>query len=154
MLNINKLAPDFSAYDAKNNLHKLSDYRGKKVILYFYPKDNTSGCSTQACGYAKFYNDFSNLNTVVIGVSKDTSKSHASFIKKYKLPFILLADPQRAILKLYDVLKPKKMFGKEVIGTHRNTFIINENGIIIGIYKDVNPHENPSLMLKAIKEMV
>lgn len=130
-------APDFTLMGSDNKEHKLSDYRGKKVILYFYPKDNTPGCSTQAQNFRDFHKDFTEKNTVVLGVSRDSLKSHEKFITKYELPFILLSDEAEEVCNLYNVMKQKMMFGKKVFGIERSTFLIDENGVITDIYRKV-----------------
>ena len=137
MLEIGTLAPDFTLMDQDGNPVTLSDFRNQKVVLYFYPKDNTSGCTTQACSYRDHYPQFIEKGAKVIGVSKDTVRSHANFKAKYDLPFTLLADPEREVLALYDVLKEKTMYGKKAIGTVRTTYLINENGVIIQAYDKV-----------------
>ena len=137
MININELAPDFTLMGSDGKEHKLSDYRGKKVILYFYPKDNTPGCTTEACDFRDNYTTIQDKNAVVIGISKDNLKSHDRFISKFGLPFILLADEDKAICSLYDVIKEKNMYGKKVLGIERSTFIINEEGILIHEFRKV-----------------
>lgn len=137
MININELAPDFSLMGSDGKEHKLSDYRGKKVILYFYPKDNTPGCTTEACDFRDNYSTIIDKNAVVIGISKDNLKSHDKFVTKFGLPFILLADEEKIICKLYDVIKEKNMYGKKVLGIERSTFIIDENGILTKEFRKV-----------------
>ena len=117
--------------------HKLSDYKGKKVILYFYPKDNTPGCTTEACNFRDNINTITNLNAIVLGISKDTLKSHNKFIEKFNLPFILLSDEDKLVCHLYDVIKEKNMFGKKVLGIERSTFIIDEEGRLIKEFRKV-----------------
>ena len=151
MLKIGQIAPDFTLPDQDGNLRSLRDFRGQKVVLYFYPKDNTPGCTAQACGFAQLYLQFSEQGAVIIGISKDSVKSHKNFANKYKLPFILLADPQREVLARYEVLKPKKMYGKEVIGTIRTTLLLDEEGKIVKLASDVNAQENPQDSLDALQ---
>lgn len=151
MLKIGQIAPDFTLPDQDGNLRSLRDFRGQKVVLYFYPKDNTPGCTAQACGFAQLYPQFSEQGAVIIGISKDSVKSHKNFANKYKLPFILLADPQREVLARYEVLKPKKMYGKEVIGTIRTTLLLDEEGKIVKLASDVNAQENPQDSLDALQ---
>lgn len=131
MLEINKLAPDFTLNDKDGNSVSLSDFKGKRVVLYFYPKDNTSGCSVQAQRYNELYEEFKENGDVVIGVSKDSEESHKKFASKYDLKFLLLSDPEHKVIELYDCWKEKNMYGKKVLGTKRTTYIINEEGIII-----------------------
>ena len=123
-------APDFTLADNDGNSVSLSDFLGKKVVLYFYPKDNTPGCTRQACAFAAAYEGFKQKNTVVIGVSKDSTASHRKFADKYGLPFILLSDPDRVAIEAYEVWQEKKLCGKISMGVVRTTFIIDENGII------------------------
>ncbi|MBP1888775.1 peroxiredoxin Q/BCP [Clostridium moniliforme] len=131
------IAPDFSLIGSDNKEHKLSDYRGRRVILYFYPKDNTPGCSLEAQDFKNHYQKFLDNNTVILGVSRDSLKSHDKFITKYDLPFILLSDENEEVCKLYDVLKEKNMFGKKVFGIERSTFVIDKDGKIEDIYRKV-----------------
>lgn len=137
MLNVGDTAPDFSLPDQHGAERRLSDFRGKKVVLYFYPKDNTSGCTTEAVGFRDIADKFADNNAVVIGVSKDSVNSHRKFADKYSLPFILLADENKKAIDLYGVFKEKKMYGKTVMGVKRTTFVIDEYGVIERIYSDV-----------------
>ena len=137
MLNVGDIAPDFSLPDQDGKERRLSDFRGKKVVLYFYPKDNTSGCTTEAVGFRDIAEKFTDNNAVVIGVSKDSVRSHRNFADKYSLPFILLADEERKAIDLYGVFKEKKMYGKTVTGVKRTTFVIDEYGVIERIYAEV-----------------
>lgn len=130
-------APEFTLMGSDNKEHKLSDYIGKKVILYFYPKDNTPGCSTQAQNFRDHHVTFTDNNTVVLGISRDSLKSHDKFITKYDLPFVLLSDETQEVCNLYGVMKEKMMFGKKVFGIERSTFIIDENGMLSEIYRKV-----------------
>ena len=130
-------APDFKLLGSDKKEHKLSDYLNKKVILYFYPKDNTPGCSREAQDFKESIKDFADNNTVIIGISRDSIKSHDKFIEKYDLPFLLLSDEDEIVCNLYGVLKEKTMFGKKCFGIERSTFIINEDGIITKIYRKV-----------------
>lgn len=131
------LAPDFELIGSDNKMHKLSDYRGKKVILYFYPKDNTPGCTIEAGDFRDANDTLSDLNTVILGISRDSLKAHDKFITKLGLPFILLSDENEELCNLYGVLKEKNMFGKKVFGIERSTFIINEEGILVKEYRKV-----------------
>ncbi|MEG1001841.1 MAG: peroxiredoxin [Clostridium sp.] len=131
------MAPDFTLTGSDNKEHKLSDYRGKKVILYFYPKDNTPGCSLEAQDFKRYNEKFLDDNTVILGVSRDSLKAHDKFITKYDLPFVLLSDENEEVCKLYNVLKEKNMFGKKVFGIERSTFVIDKDGKIEDIYRKV-----------------
>ena len=128
----------------------LADYRGKKVILYFYPKDNTSGCTKQACGFSERYPHFSEKGVEVLGVSKDTVESHKRFEEKFSLAFTLLSDPERRVLEAYDVWKEKKNYGKVSMGVVRTTYLIDENGIIIRANDKVKAAEDPENMLAEV----
>ena len=143
-------APDFSLMDKDGREIKLSDYLGKKVVLYFYPKDNTPGCTRQACGFAGLYHEFESRGVVVIGISKDSVASHQKFAKKYDLPFILLADPERQAIEGFGVWQEKKMYGKVCMGVARTTFIIDENGIVTQIKKKVKPDTNAAEILELL----
>ena len=136
-IEIGMMAPDFNLMGSDNKEHKLSDYRGKRVILYFYPKDNTPGCSLEAQDFKNYHQKFLDNNTVILGVSRDSLKSHDKFITKYELPFVLLSDENEEVCKLYEVLKEKNMFGKKVFGIERSTFIIDENGILTHEFRKV-----------------
>lgn len=138
MLKLGQVAPDFSAKDKDGKLHKLSDYKGQKVILYFYPKDNTPGCTTEACDLRDSYAFFKEKGYTVIGVSKDSEKSHEKFSTKYNLPFLLLADTDKTIIKAYEAEHKKIMFGKECTVTKRMTVVIDEMGKISHILPKVN----------------
>lgn len=150
MLKLGTKAPDFKLEDQKGEVHQLSDYLGKKVILYFYPKDNTSGCTKQACSFAQVYPDILEKNAVILGVSKDSVKSHKKFQEKYNLPFTLLADPDHKVIEAYDVWKEKKMYGKTYMGIVRSTYLINEEGIIVKALEKVKPADNPKEMAEML----
>ncbi len=150
MLNIGTAAPDFALPDQNGEVRKLSDFSGKRVILYFYPKDLTAGCTKQACGFAELYPQFMKKGAVVIGVSKDTAASHKKFEEKYNLPFILLADPDREVIQAYDVWKEKNMYGKATMGVVRTTYLIDESGMIIKAFTKVKAAENPQQMLNEL----
>ena len=137
MINVGELAPDFSLIGSDKKEHKLSDDRGKKVILYFYPKDNTPGCTTEACDFRDNYTTITDKNTVVLGISKDTLNAHDKFIAKFELPFVLLSDEEKVVCSLYDVIKEKNMYGKKVLGIERSTFLIDENGILVKEFRKV-----------------
>ena len=144
-------APDFSLPDKDNNMVSLSDFAGKKVVLYFYPKDNTPGCTRQACAFAATFDEYNALNTVVIGISKDSAASHVKFAEKYALPFILLADTELEAIKAYDVWQEKKMCGKVSMGVVRTTYIIDENGYIEKAMPKVKPDTNAEEVLAYLK---
>lgn len=152
MLEVGTKAPDFTLPDQNGTMHSLADYRGEKVILYFYPKDNTSGCTKQACGFSERYPHFREKGVEVLGVSKDSVESHKRFEEKYGLAFPLLADPERKVLEAYDVWKEKTNYGKVSMGVVRTTYLIDENGMIIRAQDKVKAAENPEEMLKAIEE--
>ena len=147
MLNIGDKAPLFSLPDQNGKVHNLEDYRGKKVVLYFYPKDNTSGCTKQACNFAELYPQFTEKGAVVLGVSKDSVASHKKFEEKYGLPFTLLSDPEKKVIQAYDVWKEKKNYGKVSMGVVRTTYLIDENGIIVKAFDKVKAADNPAQML-------
>ena len=147
MLAVGTKAPDFTLPDQNGELRKLSDYRGQKVILYFYPKDMTPGCTKQACGFAELYPQFLERGAVVLGISKDSVASHKKFEEKYGLPFVLLSDPEKTVIQAYDVWKEKKMYGKVSMGVVRTTYLIDEQGIIVKGFEKVKPAENPADML-------
>ena len=150
MLEIGTKAPAFTLPDQNGKAHSLSDYAGKKVILYFYPKDNTPGCTKQACGFADRYPQFLEKGAVVLGVSKDSVSSHKNFEQKYALPFPLLSDPGKEVIQAYDVWKEKKNYGKVSLGVVRTTYLIDENGIIIKAMGNVKAAENPERMLEFV----
>ena len=147
MLQEGTMAPDFTLENQNGEKVSLSDFRGKKVVVYFYSRDNTAGCTKQACAFAAGYGEFQAMNVPVIGISKDTAASHGKFAAKYELPFILLADPEKVVHAAYDVLKEKTMYGKKVIGTERTTYIIDESGMIVKAMKKVKPDTNASDVL-------
>ena len=128
----------------------MSDFQGKKVILYFYPKDNTPGCTTQACGFRDNYPQFSQKDAIILGVSKDSVESHKKFQKKYQLPFTLLSDPELTVIQSYDVWKEKNMYGKKVMGVERSTYLIDEQGMIEKAFSKVKAIKNPDDMLELI----
>ena len=150
MLQIGMQAPDFTLSDKDGNPVTLSAFRGKKVVLYFYPKDNTPGCTRQACAFAAQYEAFQSADIEVIGISKDSVASHAKFAEKYDLPFILLADPDRLAIEAYGVWQEKKMAGKLGMGVVRTTFVINEDGVITAVMPKVKPDTNAAEVLAAL----
>ncbi|MCR5731585.1 MAG: thioredoxin-dependent thiol peroxidase [Sphaerochaetaceae bacterium] len=150
MLEIGSLAPDFTLLDQNGKEHTLSSYRGKKVILYFYPKDNTSGCTAQACGFRDRMPQITEKGAVILGVSKDSVKSHKKFEDNYSLPFTLLADTELEVIKAYDVWKEKNMYGKKTFGVVRTTYLIDEEGKIINALGKVKAKDNPEQMLELL----
>ena len=145
-------APNFTLNDKDGNAVSLSDFLGKKVILYFYPKDNTPGCSRQACAFAAAYEGFKKNDVVVIGISKDSVASHQKFAEKYNLPFILLSDPERAAIEAFGVWQEKKMCGKVSMGVVRTTFIIDENGVVEKVMEKVKPDTNAAEILEYLSK--
>ena len=150
MLNIGQAAPDFELPDQNGQTHKLSDYRGQKVILYFYPRDNTSGCTKQACGFRDLYPQFREKGAVVLGVSKDTVASHKKFEENHGLPFTLLSDVEKTTIMAYDCWKEKKNYGKVSMGVVRTTYLIDENGVIVKAVDKVKAADNPAQMLETL----
>lgn len=151
MIEINCAVPDFTLMGSDNQEHKLSQYRGKKVILYFYPRDNTPGCSTEACNFRDSNDVFINKNAIIIGISRDSLKSHTKFIEKFNLPFILLSDEKEEVCNLFNVIKEKNMYEKKVFGIERSTFIINEEGILVKEYRKVKVKDHVSTVLKDLE---
>ena len=147
MLNVGTKAPDFTLQDKNGNTVSLSDFSGKKVVLYFYPKDNTPGCTRQACAFAQSYDAFRKDDIVVIGISKDSVASHLKFAEKFSLPFILLSDPELQAIQAYDVWQEKKLYGKVSMGVVRTTYIINEQGNIEMVMPKVKPDTNAAEIL-------
>ena len=142
MLKVGMKAPEFSLENQNGELINLKDYLGKKVVIYFYPKDHTPGCTKQACAFRDSYQEFRKNNIVVFGISKDTVSSHLKFVEDYELPFTLLSDPDLVVIQAYDVWKEKKMFGKSYMGITRSTYVIDENGFIIKTFAKANPDTN------------
>ena len=147
MLNIGTVAPDFTLPDQNGEPHRLSDYRGRKVILYFYPKDNTAGCTKQACNFKELMPQFREKGAVILGVSKDSVASHKRFEEKYGLPFTLLSDEEKTVIQAYDVWKEKKNYGKVTMGVVRTTYLIDEKGVIVRAFDKVKAADNPAQML-------
>ena len=147
MLEIGMKAPEFTLFDKDGNAVSLSDFLGKKIVLYFYPKDNTPGCTRQACAFAAAYEGFKAKNVVVIGISKDSVASHLKFAQKYELPFILLSDPELQAIQAYGVWQEKKLYGKVSMGVVRTTFIIDEQGNIEKVMPKVKPDTNAAEIL-------
>ena len=150
MLEIGSKAPDFSLPDQNGQMHSLSEYAGQKVILYFYPKDMTSGCTKQACGFAELYPQFREKGAVVLGVSRDSVASHKKFEEKYGLPFTLLSDPELTVIKAYGVWQEKKNYGKTTMGVVRTTYLIDEKGMIEKSFGKVRAADNPAKMLEEL----
>lgn len=146
-------APDFTLPDQTGKMVSLKDYLGQKVVVYFYSKDGTAGCTRQAQGFAALYNEFRKLNVAVIGISKDTETAHGKFAAKYELPFTLLADPEHTALTAYDVWKEKNMYGKKVMGVIRSSYVIDEKGIIIKADGKVKPDDNARQVLDFLKTL-
>ena len=154
MLTAGMKAPDFSLSDQHGNTVSLADFAGKKIVLYFYPRDNTPGCSRQACAFAGAYEDFKTMNVAVIGVSKDSVASHVKFAEKYSLPFTLLSDPELQAIQAYDVWQEKKNYGKVSMGVVRSTYIIDENGVIEKVMPKVKPDTNAAEILEYLRGKV
>ena len=151
MIQPGTLAPDFELPDQNGNIRTLKEFRGKKVILYFYPKDNTAGCTKQACGFAELYPQFNEKGATIIGISNDSVASHKKFEEKYNLNFILISDTQLEAIQAYDVWHEKTMCGKKSMGVVRTTYLIDENGIITKAMEKVKAAENPGDMLKSLE---
>ena len=148
MLKVGTKAPDFTLPDRSGKMVSLSDFLGKKVILYFYPKDNTSGCTKQALCFREAHERLENQNVVVIGISKDSVKSHENFVTKYDLPFVVLSDTELSVIKTYEVWGEKKLYGRSYMGVFRDTYVIDEKGIIVGAFEKVKPDQAVELYLK------
>ena len=151
MLEVGTKAPDFTLPDKDGNLVSLSDFAGRRVVLYFYPRDNTPGCTRQACAFAGAYEDFKALDAVVIGVSKDSAASHQKFAEKHGLPFLLLSDPELAAIQAYGVWQEKKLYGKVSMGVVRSTYLIDEAGIILKAMPKVKPDTNAGELLTFLR---
>ena len=150
MLQVGTKAPNFSLPDQNGKVHTLEEYAGQKIILYFYPKDNTPGCTKQACGFSELYPQFQEKGAVILGVSKDSVASHKKFEEKYNLGFTLLSDPELAAIQAYDVWQEKKNYGKVSMGVVRTTYLIDEKGIIVKAFGKVKAAENPAQMIEAL----
>ena len=153
MLQVGMKAPDFTLKNEIGEDISLSNYLGQKVVVYFYPKDNTPGCTKQACAFRDAYDGFKKSNVVVIGISKDSEKSHANFIKKHELNFILLSDPNLEAIQAYDVWKEKKLYGKVSMGVVRSTYIINEEGYIEYVFEKAKPDTNAYEILDYLEKV-
>ncbi len=154
MLEVDTKAPLFSLLDENGKKHSLSDYVGKWLVVYFYPKDDTSGCTKEACAIAEVYEGFAKLGVAVLGVSKDSSVSHAKFKEKYHLPFTLLSDESTETIQAYGAWKEKSMYGKKYMGTDRITYIINPEGMVAKVYSKVSPADHADQLLKDLKELI
>lgn len=152
MLEVGAKASEFTLPDKDGNPVSLSDFRGKKVVLYFYPRDNTPGCTRQVCAFAGAFEEFKKIDAVVIGISKDSVASHQKFAEKHGLPFILLSDPELTAIQVYGVWQEKKNYGKVSMGVVRSTFIIDENGVIEKVMPKVKPDTNAAEVLAYLKE--
>ena len=150
MLQEGMQAPAFTLANKDGKMVSLSDFLGKKVVLYFYPKDNTPGCTRQACAFAAAYSEFEKKNAIVIGISKDSSSSHEKFAEKYNLPFVLLSDPELHAIQAYGVWQEKKLYGKTSMGVVRTTFIIDEQGKIMKVMPKVKPDTNAAEVLEIL----
>jgi thioredoxin-dependent peroxiredoxin len=153
MLQINTQAPDFKLLDETSTERTLQSFRGRTVLLYFYPKDDTPGCTKEACMIAEVYDDFKALNIVVLGVSKDSPASHKRFKEKYRLPFTLLSDPEGECIEQYGAWGEKSMFGRKFTGINRCSYLINEMGVIVKTYPEVNPATHALEILKDIRNI-
>jgi peroxiredoxin Q/BCP len=149
----NQPAPDFSLPDETGQVHSLAEFRGKPVVLYFYPKDDTPGCTTEACNFRDDYHVYAENGVVILGVSPDTSKSHTKFKEKFNLPFTLLADEGHNVCDLYGAWGPKKMYGKEYEGVLRTTFLIGPDGKILKVFENVKPDGHSAEVLAALKQL-
>lgn len=152
-ISANQLAPDFTLLDENETQHTLSDYRGKPLVLYFYPKDNTSGCTKEACGFRDDYSAYEKTGVVILGVSPDTPKSHLKFKNKYELPFTLLADTDHKVCDLYEVWGRKKFMGREYDGVFRTTFLIDPQGNITKVFENVKPANHSEEILAALAKV-
>lgn len=150
MLEVGTPAPDFALPDQNGTVHHLADYRGRKLILYFYPADRSPGCTNQACNFRDLYPQFREKGAVVLGVNADSVESHKRFEEEHGLPFPLLSDPEKTVLQAYDVWKERMMFGKPVMGIERSTYLIDENGLIAKAFGKVKPKNNAKQMLKEL----
>ena len=150
MLTVGTKAPGFSLPDQNGKMRSLDEFKGRRVILYFYPKDMTSGCSKQACAFGELYPQFREKGAVIIGVSKDSVASHKRFEEKYGLPFTLLSDTEKEVIQAYDVWKEKKLYGKVSMGVVRTTYLIDEDGVIVRAFDKVKAAENPAQMLSEL----
>ena len=152
MLEVGTKAPEFTLKNQEGQDVSLKDFSGKKVVLYFYSKDNTAGCTKQACGFGELYPQFLEQNAVVVGVSKDSEASHRKFAEKFSLPFVLLSDPELHVIQSYDVWKEKNMYGKKTMGVVRTTYLINEEGVIEKAFTKVKAADNPAQIREELRD--
>ena len=150
ILSAGNKAPEFELMDSEGHLHKLSDYRGETIVLYFYPRDNTPGCTAEACSFRDAYADFREAGVEVIGISPDSERSHSKFIEKFELPFTLLSDPEHKVCESYGAWGVKKMRGREYEGVYRTTFIIDPDGLIKQVFENVKPADHSQEVLAAV----
>lgn len=153
-IQVGEMAPDFKLVDQSGKTHQLADYVGKWLLIYFYPKDNTPGCTTEACELRDAWSVLSDLGAVVLGVSADSVASHDNFAKKFKLPFPLLADENKEMIQAYEVLVEKSMFGKKFLGIKRSSFLVDPKGQIVKIYQKVKPNEHAQEVVEDLKKLV
>jgi peroxiredoxin Q/BCP len=153
VLEVGETAPDFELYDQSGILHRLADYRGKYVLLYFYPKDDTPGCTKEACSFRDDYSQYQKAGIPILGVSPDSQESHTKFSLKYDLPFTLLSDPDHSVCEAYGVWGTKKMFGNEFEGVFRTTYLIGPEGEIVETFKNVKPDGHSEEVLERIREL-
>lgn len=153
-LSVNSIAPEFTLPDSEGKMHSLKDYRGKNVLIYFYPKDDTPGCTTEACSFRDNLPHFEQKGLTVLGVSADSAAKHQKFAAKYKLPFTLLSDESKEMLSAYGVWGKKKFMGREYEGIFRNSFLIDPTGKILKIYENVKPAEHVAEVLKDFTELI
>lgn len=152
MIKEGERAPEFTLQDQRGKTISLAEYRGKKVVLYFYPRDNTPGCTRQACAFKNTFEDFKKEDVAVIGISKDSVASHEKFAQKYELPFVLLSDPERKVIEAYGVYQEKKMYGKVSMGVARTTFIIDEEGMVLKVFEKAKPDTNAAEILAYLED--
>jgi len=152
VLTAGQQAPEFTLTDSKGDVHRLSDYRGETIVLYFYPKDDTPGCTKEACSFRDSYQDFKEAGVEVIGISPDSEKSHSKFIDKYELPFTLLSDPDHQVSEAFGVWGVKKSFGREYEGIYRTTFVIGSEGKIKRVFENVKPSDHSQEVLEEVKK--
>ena len=151
VLSAGELAPAFELLDNAGNLHKLSDYQGQTIVVYFYPRDDTPGCTKEACSFRDAYADFREAGVEVIGISPDNEGSHSKFINKYQLPFVLLSDPDHKVCEAFGAWGLKKMYGREYEGVFRTTFVIGSEGVIKHVFENVNPADHSQEVLEVVK---
>jgi len=150
ILSAGEKAPQFELFDKEGNVHKLTDYKDQTIVVYFYPRDDTPGCTKEACSFRDAYADFREAGVEVIGISPDTEASHAKFINKYQLPFVLLSDPEHKVCEAFGVWGVKKMYGREYEGVLRTTFVIGPDGVIKHVFKNVKPSDHSKEVLEVV----